>query len=121
MNTCNNSTELINFITVNGGDTITGDIFVVEGNVYCRILNNKQYVSKTYQDVVIHRTVQSDLYLCWNYNTFIRRYIDSNTFYTQLKVFKLLKENHENFMDDLVLEMLNKDLLCFAIQSEHML
>jgi hypothetical protein len=104
---------------INCGSEKTGDVFIINTNVYWRLLDTKQYVTKHPFDVIVHKTVTSNVYFCWNYQTHNRRYIDFDTFQTQLKVFKFINED-ECAHSDLIEEILNNDLTSIAIISELM-
>lgn len=119
MITCSNG-EMQKYVA-DCGYIYTSDTFILLTNVYMRVLSEKQYVIKHPGDVIEHILRQSDLYLCWNYKTGVRRYVDYDTFRTQFKLYQFLKEEHETFMDEVFQEVLDNDLSAFAIHSEHML
>ena len=96
-------------------------IFILFTNVYIRAITTKQYTLKTCGDVVSHRAVFSNVFLCWNYKTNVRSSIDAKTFYTQLTAFNLMKNLHEDFEDTLMEEILNNDLSLIATKSELLL
>lgn len=104
----------------NMGSLMTNNIFFVEDVLYVELLETKQYVTKYTGDVVVHRQVQSSVYLAWNYVKGGKRYVDYDTFKTQLSLFKYFKEHHEGYMDALMGELLDYDLCDLAIRSEHM-
>jgi len=100
----------------------TSNVFFVEDRMYWEFLTEKQSVIINYEGALpIHKLTQSSVYFSWNYISGVRSYVDYNTFQTQLKLFKFFKETHEDYMDNLVEELLNKDLSSIAIMSEHML
>jgi hypothetical protein len=119
MITC--SREEMNQYVINSGYIYTSDIFILLTNVYMRVLSEKQYALKHPGNVMEHILRQSDLYLCWNYKTGVRRYVDVDTFRTQFKLYTFIKDTHEDAMDNLFQEILDNDLSAFAIHSEHML
>lgn len=114
-----NSTAVTEHV-FNMGSLMTNNIFFVEDVLYVELLETKQYVTKYTGDVVVHRQVQSSVYLAWNYVKGGKRYVDYDTFKTQLSLFKYFKEHHEGYMDALMGELLDYDLCDLAIRSEHM-
>lgn len=102
------------------GSLMTNNIFFVEDVLYIELLETKQYVTDYTNNVIVHRQVQSSVYLAWNYKTHDKRYVDCNTFRTQLTLFKYFKNNHEGYTDTLMGELLDYDLCNLAIRSEHM-
>lgn len=112
----------VNQHVINCGYEYTNDIFILFGNVYIRVLVTKQYTTQHPGNVVIHRSVQSDDYLCYCYAMQgTLRHVDAKTFYTQFSVFKLLKQNHPDFQDQMIQEILDNNLSAFAFMSEHLL
>lgn len=119
MNNCKTTEDFYTEV-FNGGGEYTSDVFILLKNVYVRHLVTTYTVKSLHGDLIERRTTQSDRFVCWCYKTGIRREVDAKTFYTQFKLFKYLKETHEDFIDDLVEEMLNNNLTQFAFLSEHM-
>jgi hypothetical protein len=118
MNICN--LEEMQQYVINCGYIPTHDVFIVEGNVYWRLLTEKQYALKHPGDIMSYRLIQSDIFFCWNYKTGIRRYLDANTFRTQFKLFQFLKDTYEGYKDDLIQEILDNNLTTIIIYSEHL-
>lgn len=114
-----NENQIRQFI-VNCGHDFTNDIFILEGNVYWRLLEEKQTVIQHPGGAVSYCTRVSNAYLAWCYTENTRRYITHDCFNTQFKIFKFLKDTHENFIDDLTKEILDHDLSSIAILSEHL-
>jgi hypothetical protein len=102
------------------GSEITSNIFILPTCVYIRMITDKQHVTEHPGGIVEHRRIQYDEYICWDYKAGSKRYVDSKTFYNQLRKFKDLLITDENFRDKLVEEILNNDLSTFAFTSEHM-
>ena len=70
---------------------------------------------------MVYKTKQFSEYFSWAYDTKIHRKANADVFYTQLKLFKFLKEQHENFLDDLFEDLIKYDLTALAITSIHLL
>lgn len=98
----------------------TTDIFIIEGNVYIRTLETKQYVIKHPGNVVVLKTSTKDVYLCWSYITHVRRYVDSSTFWTQYRFFDYVKRHHSDYKEKMLDAILDNDLFTLAIKSEHL-
>lgn len=101
---------------VNCGYEYTDDIFIVPANVYIRAIETKQYVTQHPGNVVNHRQVSSNKYICWNYGTGLTREIDIMTYNTQLTLFRFLQED-KDFNDTIMIEILDQDLSQLASQS----
>lgn len=112
--------EMEKFI-VNCGYEYTSDIFILFTNVYIRVLCTKQTVTQHPGNTVSHISNTHDEYLCWNYKTGLRRHVSVDTFRLQFKVFQFMKENHDDFQEKLLEEILDHNLYTLAIHSEHLL
>jgi hypothetical protein len=119
MITC--SKEDLKLYVVECGYEYTSDIFFLFGNVYMRLLVTKHYVTKHPGNVIVHRQVQSNEYLCWNYENGVRRSVEVKDYTTQLKAFLLIKELHDDYLDKLTETILENDLSTFAFKSELLL
>ena len=119
MQECCNAQEMMSYV-INCGYEYTSDIFFIEGNVYCRLLQTHQYTQQFPGNVVVHKTVTTNVYFCWSYVTNIRRYLDVKDFYIQFKYFKLIKQNHPDYFDKLLDTIAEHDLSSLAFTSEHL-
>lgn len=115
------SKQEVNQYIINSGFEYTTDIFILFGNVYIKIISYKQYALKSPNNIMTYKQSSSYLYLCWNYKTGVKRYVDFDTFSTQFRAFNLMKTTWDNFYDLMIEEILNNDLESFAFQSEHLL
>jgi len=103
---------------VNCGDTLTTDVFILPSNVYCRLVKTDYHIIKHF-DSSTFKEVNYNVYLCWNYETGLKRFITFDEFNVQFKAYCLFK-THDDFQDCLIQEILDKDLFEIAAQSEHM-
>jgi len=118
MNTC--SIEEMKTFVFNCGHELTSDLFIIEGNVYWRMLKTEHHVIQHPGNIVVHKTITSDVYFCWCYITKVRRFIDVKTFRTQFQYFSYVKRNHNDYMDKLCDAVMEHNLFDIAIRSEHL-
>lgn len=101
---------------INCGYIYTDDIFIVPSNVYLRVLETKQHTTKYPHGPVTHLQVTKDRYMCWSYYTNLKREIDSNTYYTQLKLYNLMKTD-KDFYNSLLQDVIIHNLTSLAFKS----
>lgn len=114
------STGTIRNYVINCGYKTTSNVFFVMQNVYWEFLQTKQYTQEYPNKVIIHRQVQSSVYFYWSYRTGKRGYMTFDEFQTQLRLFKFLKSNHQDFMEKLLDSLVEHDLVGIALESEHL-
>lgn len=116
--TCNS--DAVRSYVINCGHEFTNNVFFVMENIYCQLLQTKQYTTQHPGNIVEHRTVISYVYFYWSYRTGGRGYMSAEDFFTQFRLFKFLKENHENFIEDTLEDIIENDLTGIAMLSEHL-
>jgi hypothetical protein len=105
---------------INCGYEHTDDIFIVEGNLYMKFVQIKQYAIRHPHKVMEYRQSSTYVYFCWNYETKVRRYLTYDQFKIQFDFFQFMKENHSDFIDKLLTEILDHDLTSIMINSIHL-